>query len=112
MPSGPNVPKNLKQYFIGLLVRAGKNQGAESPTLQQEHLAYMRSQFQAGKYIIASPFLDNSPVAGIIYINATSIEDARKIAEADPMVKEGSASVAVHPALAPDLSCVRVEFGK
>lgn len=113
MPTGPNVPKNLKPYFIGLLVRSGKNGGAAaSGSLEQRHLAYVRAQVQAGKYVIASPFLDSSAVAGIVYIQAGSIEEARKIAEADPIVKDGHMSMAVHPALAPDLSCVRVDYGK
>src|SRR5260370_26735953 len=57
-PSG-NFRKGMKQYFMGFLVRGEKNGEPiakdELSALQQQHLAYIRSQAEAGKYALAGP---------------------------------------------------------
>ncbi len=112
----PTLPKGMKQYFFGFLV---KGEGwAQTPPkeeldrLMQQHLAYIRSQAEAGKYVLAGPFLDNDRIRGIVIINAASAEEARSIASGDPMVKSGRMAVEIHPAMLADVSCVLVEYRK
>jgi uncharacterized protein YciI len=112
-PAGPNVPRNLKPYFVGLYVRGVHYSQAESverAALLDKHLAYLRSQIEAGNYAMAGPFLDDGPVRGIAIIKADSAEAAKRIADADPMVQEGWLKVVIHPTRLPDLSPVRVEY--
>jgi uncharacterized protein YciI len=112
----PNIPKGMKQYFFGFLVKGEK--WAQTPPkeqldlLLQQHLAYIRSQAEAGKYSLAGPFLDNDRIRGILIINAASVEEARQIASGDPMVQSGRMAVEIHPAMLADVSCVLMEYNK
>ena len=96
-----NFPKGMKQYFMGFLVRGEKSGQPiakdQLNALQQQHLAYIRSQAKAGKYALAGPLLDNGRIRGVLMINAASAEDAKNIASADPMVKSGRLAVEIHP---------------
>ncbi len=112
----PSLPKGMKQYFFGFLVKGEK--WAQTPPkeeldqLMQRHLAYIRSQAEAGKYALAGPFLDNDLIRGLVIINAASAEEARNIASADPMVQSGRMAVEIHPAMLADVSCVLTEYQK
>ena len=112
----PNIPRGMKQYFFCFLVKGER--WAQTPPkeeldqLMQQHLAYIRSQVEAGKYSLAGPFLDNDRIRGFAIINAASAEEARNIASGDPMVKNGRMAVEIHPAMLADISCVLVEYEK
>jgi len=112
----PNIPKGMKQYFFGFLVKGEKWAQTlpkeELDRLMQQHLAYIRSQAEAGKYALAGPFLDNDRIRGIAIINAASAEEARNIASGDPMVQSGRMAVEIHPAMLADVSCVLIEYQK
>ncbi len=113
---GVNIPKGMKQYFMGFLVKGEKYgqtvQKEELSRLQQQHLAYIRSQAEASKYVLAGPFLENDRIRGVVVINAASAEEAKNIASVDPMVKIGRLAVEIHPMMVPDLSCVQMEYDK
>jgi uncharacterized protein YciI len=115
-PQGPNIPKGLKQYFIGFLVQGEK--WAQTPPkeeldrLMQQHLAYIRSQADAGKYKVAGPFLDNGRIRGFVVVEATSAEEAANIVNGDPIVKSGRMAGEIHPAMMADISCVLMEYEK
>ena len=115
-PQGPNIPKGMKQYFIGFLVQGEK--WAQTPPkeeldeLMQKHLGYIRSQADAGKYALAGPFLDNGFIRGMLIINAASVDEAKQIASGDPMVKSGRMAVEMHPAMFADVSCVLIDYAK
>ncbi|HXN42556.1 MAG TPA: YciI family protein [Myxococcaceae bacterium] len=117
-PRSPSAsfPKGMKQYFMGFLVRGEKNAEPigkdELNGLQQQHLAYIRSQAEAGRYALAGPLLDNDRIRGILMINAASAEEAKNIASGDPMVKNGRLAVEIHPFMVADLSCVFTEYQK
>ena len=110
----PDVPKNLKPYFIALYVKGVKADQPQTPAEHDEflrqHSAYIRSQVEAGKYLVAGPFTDGGQIRGMAVINAASAEEARAIAEADPGVKSGRMAIEVHPGILPDIGCVKVEF--
>ncbi len=93
----PDIPRNLKPYFIALLV---KGPNADQPQTSDEreallrgHMAYLRSQVEAGKYAVVGPFLDNGNTRGMAVIRAASAEEARQLASADPMVRSGRMAI-------------------
>ena len=98
-----NVPPGMKKYFFGLLVK-GPNRDqaeAEAEKLQEQHLAYIRQQFETGRYVLAGPFLDDGYIRGVLVINAGSKEEAEEIVSHDPAVRAGRMKVELHPALLP-----------
>lgn len=115
MPHGPDAPKGLKQYFIGFLMRTGNSDSMsdqERQSLMPKHLAYVRSQTDAGKYRLVAPFLDNGAIAGMLIIDTPTIDEAKDIISKDPMVLSGRFTSEVHPAMLADVSCVVMQYEK
>jgi uncharacterized protein YciI len=109
-----DVPKNLKPYFLGLLKRGprwNETEGAEAAELLPRHLAYLREQSEAGRYILAGPVLDESDLAGVLLISAETIDAALALAQNDPGVRAGRLAVDVRPVLLPALDGVRAVYG-
>ena len=75
--------------FTKQVVLLSKVPGAEdSEALIREHVNFLRSLQGEGKLILCGPFSDHS--GGMIVLNASSKEEAEKIAENDPFVISGS----------------------
>ena len=110
-PQGANVPKNMRPYFLCLLVKGEKWTPVQfvDPAMQ-DHLAYIREQVEAGKFAVVGPALDEGRIGGMAIINATSIEEAKKIAEADKMVQSGRMVAEIHPVMLEDLSGLHIEY--
>lgn len=110
-PSVPNIPRNLKTYYLALF-RAGERwnqtEGAEELVAQQ--LAFLRAQFEAGVYRAAGPITDGGAISAIAIIQAENLEAAQKIAEQDPGVVAKRLVAEVHPVLLPALDVVRVDY--
>ena len=110
----PDFPKNLKPYFIALYVKGAKADAPQSKeerdTFVRQHTAYLRSQVEAGKYLLVGPFTDGGQIRGMAVINASSAQEARALAEADPGVKSGRMAIEIHPGILPDIGCVHVEY--
>ena len=110
-PQGANVPKNMRAYFLCLLEKGPKWTPVQfADPAMQEHLAYIREQVEAGKFVVVGPALDQGRVAGMAIINATSMEEAKKIADADKMVQSGRLVAEIHPVMLVELSAVRMEY--
>jgi uncharacterized protein YciI len=108
-----DVPKNLKPYFLGLLRRGprwNEIDGPEAAELLPRHLAYLREQSEAGRYMAAGPVLDESEFAGVLLIATGTLEAAVALAESDPGVRAGRLAVDVHPVLLPALDGVRAVY--
>jgi uncharacterized protein YciI len=114
-----DVPKNLKPYFLGLLRRGprwNEMEGPEAAELLSRHLAYLREQSEAGRYIAAGPvlerseFADQSEFAGVLLIAAESQQGALALAQNDPGVRAGRLAVEVLPVLLPALDGVRAVY--
>src|SRR6267154_4558022 len=89
-PQGANVPKNMKQYFLCLLEKGEKHKPMQfADPEMQEHLAYIREQVEAGKYVVVGPALDAGRIGGMAIINAASAEEAKKIVNGDKVVQSG-----------------------
>ena len=58
----------------------------------------MAGQAEAGRLVLAGPITAAGGTRrGIVVYRASSIEEARRLAEGDPMVKIGRLAVEVHP---------------
>jgi uncharacterized protein len=89
----------FERVYFGFL-NSGPNRGQDAETakrLQTEHLAYMEGQSKEGKLVVAGPFLDGGTRRGVVVYRVDSAEEAKRRAEADPMVKAGRLAVELHP---------------
>ena len=58
-----------------------------TPEIINEHVAHIRTLDEKGVLEICGPFLDHP--GGMVVIKASSIEEAKEIAESDPFIKNG-----------------------
>src|SRR5258708_24003720 len=79
-PQGANVPKNMKQYFLCLLEKGEKYKPMQfADPEMQEHLAYIREQVEAGKYVVAGPAVGGRRVGGDAIIQLPSAKARQKV---------------------------------
>jgi uncharacterized protein YciI len=113
-PLAPYIPRNLKPYYLDLLVTSDKPDGTVTPAENAErmhkHLAYIRSQVEAGKFVLVGPLTEDNRIRGIAVIQAASLEEAKRIASGDPVVQSGHLTVEVHPIMLEDLGGVRFDY--
>jgi len=64
-----------------------------TPEIINEHVAHIKALDEKGCLEICGPFLDHP--GGMVVVRAASIEDAKKIAESDPFVRNGFESYEV-----------------
>ena len=101
-PQPPKAPAGMEfeQYQLVLLVRGPR--ALEIPEeqlkkLQVEHLAHLSRMAETGKLVIAGPFSGQKDESfrGMCLYRVPTLEEARKLAEEDPMVKAGRLRVEV-----------------
>ncbi len=112
-PRMKDVPRDLEPYFVGFLMKGERwddTQGAEAAELLPRHLAFIREQVEAGRYLLAGPITDDGPFAGILIIVAKTASQALAIAGADPGVQSGRLKVEIHPAFLPSLKDLKINF--
>jgi uncharacterized protein YciI len=90
--------------------RPAELDAAQSVALKQKHLAYIRSQIEAGKYVVAGPLTDENHLKAIGILQAASLQEAQSIATNDPMIQSGQMTAGIHPVLLEDLSAVRADY--
>jgi len=84
----------FERYQLVLLRRAPdapKLADAALEKLQAEHIGHLEKMAAAGKMLVAGPF-DEQPdpsLRGLCLYRVGSVEEARKLASEDPMVKAG-----------------------
>src|SRR5437870_11953605 len=61
----------------------------ERNQILQQHLANVLSLFDSGKAVIAGPFRDDTNVAGIFILRASSTAEAKTWVDGDPAVSAG-----------------------
>src|SRR5438128_11035854 len=59
----------------------------ERNQIRQQHVANVLSLLESGKVVIAGPFGDDTDLAGIFILRASSTAEAKRWVNADPMVK-------------------------
>ena len=113
-PLAPYIPKNMKPYYLDILLLSDKQEAAipegERAQWMQKHLAYIRSQAEAGKFLLVGPLTEENRIRGIAVIKADSAEEARRIATSDPLVQAGRLTAEVHPIMLEDLSSIHFEY--
>lgn len=105
---------NRKPYLVVFFVK-GENWSRErskeeTDRLLAGHLAYLRKQVEAGKYALVGPLTDDDRIRGIIFVNAGSVDEARKIVSSDPMVNSGQFAAEIHPVMMTDLSAIKAVY--
>jgi uncharacterized protein len=108
-----DVPRNLKQYFLGFLVKGERwndTEGEQAEELMHLQLAFLRAQMESQRYLVAGPVLDEGRLAGMMIIDARTAEEARTLASMDPAVKAGRLAVEIYPTFLPALDNVQAEY--
>lgn len=98
-----NMNKPTPSIFFVLIHTPGEN-WVDSLSFQEqpnvmEHVKYMSTFLKSKKLIMGGPFLDNS--GGMMIYKCEKIEEAEKIANDDPCVKNGLLNVEVKQWLVP-----------
>ena len=92
-------PITMQKYFV-VFLKKGPNRDQseeEAKKIQAEHLAYLGGLFKKGILNMNGPVGDDSNIAGISVYNTATMEEAIKLAEADPAVKAGRLIIEAHP---------------
>ena len=109
-PEAKTKPEhNMVQFHMALLKRGPKwtaEENAETKRLHQQHVDYVVSMLESGKAVIAGPFTDGGEIDGVFVFRASSAEEAKAWAEADPTVASGFRTAEMHPWWSDDI------FGK
>jgi uncharacterized protein YciI len=90
----------MKQYFLCLLKKGPHREqvGEEAERIQRDHLAHLAALATDRKICMAGPMgEDGSDVLGIVIFNTPTLEEARRLANADPAVQAGRLVVEIHP---------------
>jgi uncharacterized protein YciI len=90
----------LVQFYMGLLKKGPGWTAAHTDAttqLHQKHVAYVRSLLESGRAMIAGPLTDDQNLRGVFIFRASSADEAKAWAEADPAVVAGHLVVEMHP---------------
>src|ERR1700686_199225 len=101
MPAQEKQERQFKliKFHMALLKKGPKWTGAQTPETQkilQQHLANVLSMLDSGKAVIAGPLGDNTDLAGIFILRASSAEEAKTWVDSDPAVKAGLFAAEMH----------------
>jgi len=83
----PSAKVNMRTYQLALLKGVDGAQAATSGQ-QRAHLQHIADMQGAGKLAAVGPMLDDGPLLGVFVFN-TDADEARKLAAADPHIKDG-----------------------
>jgi uncharacterized protein YciI len=107
----PDVPRNLKPYFLCLLKKGPRwNVTHGNEDLMPKYLAFLRQEIEARRFLFAGPVTDGSDVIGTAILEAPSAEEAAASANANPGVQSGHFIVELHPCFLPSLDAVQVQY--
>src|SRR5258706_2060459 len=93
-------PFQMDHYVMVFLYRAPNRPtipDAESNKIQEGHMANIRHMGEIGKLLLAGPFEDNGDLRGIfVFKPGVSIDEVKKLVDADPAVKAGRLRYEIH----------------
>ena len=90
----------LVQFQMAIMRKGPKwdtTRADDRKAIFQQHLANVLSLLDSGKVVIAGPFDDDTDLAGIFILRATSVDEAKSWIDADPAVKAGLMIGEMHP---------------
>ena len=96
----PQKKFEFEKHYLVLLERAPgapKLSEPELQALQKQHLAHLTRMGESGKMVLAGPFSeqDDEGMRGACIYRTATKEEAKQLAEQDPMVKAGRLQVEV-----------------
>ncbi len=89
----------MHRYVLAFL-KAGPNRdqnAEEAERLQRAHLDNINRLADAGKLVVAGPFLDDGDLRGIYIFNVATVEEARELTATDPAIQAGRLVMELHP---------------
>ena len=88
----------MKSYVMAFLKRGPtpSKDSATSVQLQKAHMNNIQRMANEGKLCVAGPFLEKGEIRGIYIFNVTTIEEAIKLTETDPLIKSGGLIMELH----------------
>ena len=101
----------LVQFQMALLKKGPKWPGTQTPETQHilhQHLVNVLALLDAGKAVVAGPLGDDTDLAGIFVLRASSAEEAKTWVDADPAVKAGLFVAEMHPWFSEDIFKKRI----
>ena len=94
-------PKSkLVQFQMAIMKKGPKwdsTKAEERNSILQQHIGNVVTLLDSGRAIIAGPFTDNTEIAGIFILRASSTAEAKAWVDADPAVKAGLMVAEMHP---------------
>ena len=91
---------DLEEFELVLLLRPAEPTSYDEDTLeriQQEHLDYLAALRAAGVVVVNGPVVDqpDPKLRGLTFFRTGSLDETRRLAEADPAVRAGRLEVEV-----------------
>lgn len=82
----------MKKYVMAFLKRGPNRDRSpdEAQALQRAHMDNIGRLAEAGKLILAGPFMDDGELRGIYIFDVETVEEARALTETDPAIQAGS----------------------
>lgn len=89
----------MQKYFIVFLKKGPNREQSkeEAEKIQAAHLSYLGGLFKKGILNLNGPVGDQGEISGISVYSTATLEEAIKLAEADPAVKAGRLLVEARP---------------
>ena len=90
----------LAQFQMAIMKKGPEWVSTKEPErkqIRQQHLANVLSLLDSGKAVITGPFGDDTDLAGIFILRASSTAEAKSWVDADPAVKAGLMVPEMHP---------------
>jgi uncharacterized protein YciI len=107
----PDVPRNLKPYFLCLLKKGPRwNVTEGNEDLMPKYLAFLRQEIEGRRILFAGPVTDESEIIGTAILVAANLEEAAAGANANPGVLTGHFVAELHPCFLPALDAVQVQY--
>jgi uncharacterized protein YciI len=95
---GPKL--KMIQFHMALLKKGPKwdaTKTQERNQILQQHFANVMSMLDSGRAVIAGPLGDDTDLAGIFILRASTAAEAKTWVDADPAVKAGLFAAEMHP---------------
>jgi uncharacterized protein len=88
----------MKTYVFVMLKRGKVQFEAEKrKALIEGHMKNIGRLAEAGKLVLAGPFMDDKDWRGLYVFDVRTVEEAEKLVMTDPAIKEGVFEVELHP---------------
>ena len=89
----------LRPYVLAFLTSAPHKPASheQAAELQQAHMANIHRMADAGKLVLAGPFMDDGDLRGIYVFAVATLDEARALTDSDPAVKAGTLVMELHP---------------